>query len=367
MSEEKEKIIVKGFLLDFWLPTEDLLNITIDVSNIPRSSYMDFKEGLEDLLTEIDQEYAKRRTRGRGLRARYVTVVEEGRKVRKRVLRLSPYPSSFLNVFKTIRMEWYEALFANTIILSKAYETGLGYARGRNIYLLPIERAPNLMLEKERLDERIASLIEEMKEYEKSDYFKQVIDYIFNALGIKMPIENVSLRSAVHPIRIRMYHVRLEPEIIEEYISEEVEEERRRALESVMKEVERTRVELIERAVMDVQRKVSDILRLLTIEAGLKLSSRTAKRIKRGLENLKDLAKSAGVGYLVSDLTDSSLDLIEAMEKEDKKKIVSIANSLAKDFGIKPSKDPSDTLRDVSTMLLKEVPLRVKLLMREVI
>jgi len=367
MSEKRERIVVKGFLLDFWLPTEDLLNMTIDVSRIPRAGYMDFKEGLEDLLTEIDQEYAKRRTRGRGLRARYVTIVEEGRKVRKRVLRFSPYPSSFLNFFKSLRRRWYDALYDSTIILSKAYEVGLGYARGRNIYLLPIDRAPNFMLEKERFDEEIASLIEAMKEYEQSEYFKQIIDYVSEGLGIKISAKDASLHSAIHPIRIRMYHIRLEPEIVEEYISEEIEEERRRGLERVREEVERTRAELVERAVMDIQRRVSDILRKLTMDAALRLTSASAKKIRKGLENLKGLAESAGVSYLISSLTENSLKLVKAMEKGDNKKIASIANSLAEDFGIKPSKDPSETLRNVSVMLTKEVPLRVKLLMREVI
>ena len=54
---------------------------------------------LQDLLSEIDEYYAEKETRGRALRARYRRISANNR---RRLLKFSPYPQVFVNRLKLV-------------------------------------------------------------------------------------------------------------------------------------------------------------------------------------------------------------------------------------------------------------------------
>jgi len=372
----KEKLVVEGFLISYYLPTEDLLCFTIDLTDVPKGKYMDLVIGLQDILSGIDERHTaaayggKHRTpRGRSLRARYTRVLGyDGKPIRKRVLRLSPYPSSFSNFFKRLRRTWYEELNSNTVILTKSGEYGLGYATRRNLYLLPYERAPDLMLVKRKLNENIEGLKRSAKDYEGTKDWEAVFKYISKTLGRPITPEPAK----VHAMLLDLHQITLEPRIFERYLEEkgkeylaEMDEEKRKGLKEIYEELDRTRHDIIERAIMDLQSRMADLMRKLSVAASTEISVRRAKGLRSTIEGVHSLAKSVGVEHFIEQVTATSLKLIDAMETKKKSAIRDAADAIAVEAGIDPLKDPAETLKESAIALTKGLSPRVKALLTE--
>jgi len=365
----KKAIVVRGFLIDFGVPTEDLLNVSVDVTSLKkREDYMAFKEGLEDQLREMDKDYAKRRTlRGRSLRARYTTVISGGRKIRVKILRFSPYPSRFANELKTMRREWYEELARNTMILGKSSgASALG--RERNLYLLPYENALALTAVKRRMNTALEALRKKLSDFEQTKQFHKVFSYVSDK--VKMSISEKPLN--IHDIRLELLPLSFEQSVFESYLQEkergaakEIDEERQRGLKEIEDELARTRREIIEKAVRDLQGRLGSVMEQLARITALKVSEKEAKRLKKNIEDVKTLADSAGIGWCIERVTETSLKLLDAMTTQKKGAIKEAAEALAKEAGVEATADASETLKKSALALTTETSPRLKALLEE--
>jgi len=367
---KKRAVVVRGFLIDFGVPSDDLLNVSVDVTSLrKREDYMAFKEGLEDQLRAMDKDYAKRKTlRGRSLRARYTTVVSGGRKVRVKILRFSPYPSRFANELKTtIRREWYEELARNTMILAKSSGATAG-GRERNLYLLPYENALALMAVTRRLNKALEDLRKRCREFEQTKQYHKVFTYVSEK--VKTPVNEKTAH--IHDIRLELLPLSFEQSVFESYLAEKekgaakaIDEEKQRGMKEIQEELERTRRDVIEKAVRDLQSRLGAVMDQLARITALKVSEKKAKQLKKNIEDVKALADSAGVGWCIERVTETSLKLLDAMTTQKKGAIKEAAEALAKEAGVEATADAAETLKKSALALTTETSPRLKALLEE--
>jgi len=378
---KKEKVVVNGFLLSFTLPTEDLLNITLNLSNVAKTKYGGLIWELKDLLLSIDKNYAEKEVRGRTLRGRYP------RKFRYQ--RFSPYPSTFSNRLKSIRRDWYVALNRHTVVLTKAVELGAGFKRQRNLYLLPFEKAADLQLVKKELDREIEDVGEEMRKYEKSSDWKLVFDYLSKISGTKVK----ALPATIHGIKLEMFPLSFDSSVFQSVVEErrkrvfeeieqrrqtvlteidetrraeleKLEEERKTAEEEILQEMERKRHDIVEKAISDLQGRLAELMKELTLATTKKFTMNRAKSLTKHLETIRTLAESVGLKRFVEGYTDSSLKLIEALTTKNRDAIKEATEIVAKEIGVEVKKNVSETLKECSLKLSTEISPRVKALLR---
>jgi len=367
MEKEKsaKRIIVEGFLLDFNVPSEDLLNISVDVTGIPdfKRRYLAFRDDFLELLHEVSVAYAKSENlRGRGVKASYSRLIAGKRTKHPTVWRFSPYPSRFGNVLTTTRRKWYESLDSNTVIISRTAT--------RNVYLLPFDKVPVFMADKQKLNSEIEDLQMNIKAYEQTDDYKRVINFVQKKMGIKFEPRPATL----HSIVLSYYPLKLHPQVFEEFLAErwkgavqKMDEEEKRGLEEIRSELERTRRELVMRSIDDMQSRLGELMKYLTTVTSMKLTAKQAKSLKQKLQNVQELAESVGVGWCIQRITETNLKLVEAVTKKNKKAIAEASDAVAKEIGLAPSEKAEETLKRATIALTEKASPRLKALMEEML
>jgi len=365
MAKTKSQVVVEGFLLDFNVPSEDLLNISIDVTGIRdfKRRYLLFRDEFLELLHEIDVAYAKRTNlRGRGVKASYSRLITGKRTKHPTVWRFSPHPSRFANALRTVRRKWYESLAMNTVVISRTAV--------RNVYLLPFEKAPDLMVNKQKLNNEIADLQMNIKAHEQTDYYRKVMDFVNEKMGIKFEPNPARL----HGIVLSLHPLRLHPKVFEEFLAErwkeavkDMDDEKQRGLSEIQTELERTRRELVQRSIEDLQTRLGETMKYLTTVAALKLTGKEAERLKGKIKDVQSLAESVGVGWCIQRITETNLKLVEAVTKKNKKAIQEASDAVAKEIGIPPSRKPEETLKRATIALTEKASPRLKALMEEML
>jgi len=349
---------VEGFLLDFNLPTEDLLNISVDVTGIPdfKQRYLSVRNDFMDLLHNIDKAYAKRENlHGRGVKARYSRLITGKRTVRPTQWRFSPYPSRFGNVLTTIRRKWYISLSQNTVVISKTAT--------RNVYLLPFDKAPSLMRDKQELNNEIDDLQMNIRAFERTSDYQRVLKFVREKIGIKFEPAVAN----IHQVKLSLHPLRLQPKLFEDFLAEKFKNMREEGVKEIKDELERTRRELVERSVDDLQTRLGELMKYLTQVTSLKLTAKEAERLKGKIKNVQSLAESVGVGWCIQRITETDMKLVEAVAKRNKKAIQEASEAVAKEIGLKPSEKPEDTLKRATIALTEKASPRLKALMEEML
>jgi len=96
----------------------------------------------------------------------------------------------------------------------------------------------------------------------------------------------------------------------------------------------------------------------------VKVSDKEARKLRKNIEDVKTLAEGAGVGWCIERVTETSLKLIDAMTTQKKGAIKDAAEALAKEAGVEPTADASETLKK-SALALTETSPRLKALLAE--
>jgi len=268
---EKE-ISLKGFFLIVRCPSEEGLHITIDCSHLQPYAFIDLIHEIQDRIRDIDEAYSKKpeRLRGRSLKALHKRLVWANE--RKRILRFAPFPSSMVNVLKTVRVQLYETIHRHAIVLQ--------HEGGRNIYLLPEEEAEAFLKSIERLNRKLTDLEKKVEEFKDTNEFYD-ISYVLEKRRLPS-LEGYSFH--VGRIRVYLIPVSVDPHAIDEWA-----EKSPRVAEAVM-EAQR---EFVEKALEEVKRKLKPIIERL-------LRRRRLKAMERELEKLERFARSLGLHALAN-------------------------------------------------------------------
>jgi DNA-binding transcriptional MerR regulator len=256
---------LRGFLVSIHCPSEELLTVTVDCSQLPPATYMQLVSQLQDLLSSIDEAHAAKETRGRSLRARYRRVSANER---LRLLKFSPFPSRVLNRLKTVRERAYEILNRCCLVLTSVES---GFYR-ENAYLLPEDRAEEFATSIQRLDASLAEVRAFVASYDLSE-----VELLLSRYGLAMP----SRRFSIPDIRVDLLPVSLEAAV----------EEWARRSEAVRQLLARRQEELVRSAVEAVRKKLEPILKAMEGEARL-------ARLEGRLEDIRRLAESLGLKAL---------------------------------------------------------------------
>jgi len=348
-----EKIVVRGFLVDFRVCSEDVLNVSLDLSGLDWGQYGKYIDELAGLLSEIDKEYAVRDVRGRGLKARYSRVRVAGRTMRKRVLRFSPYPSRFSNALKAIRAKWYAVLNRHTVVLGRGVEAAGGVEFRRYIYFLPEDRVKEFLREVEELNRMVREVSEWVASYNESVHMQRVEELVSKIVGHPMRLR----RAEVPEIEVKLYPIRLDPKVVDEYVDE-----------SVRKEIEKTRRRLLEEATMDFQKRLSGLLMTISsyVEAmakGGRGRVKAAERLMATLDETVELYSTFGCQAILKDVVEASRQLLAGIIKKEMKTVVGAVDRLADAAGVKRQEDPAKTVKEVALRLDTELSPRLKALL----
>jgi len=304
MAKTKSKVVVEGFLLSVYSPTEDRLSVQLDATNLTWTKYRNLIVKLQDQLAEVDDAYKKRKTKGRGLRARHRRVAYGTKVSRKRIVKFVPYPSRFANIIRNVRAELYFYINRQCLVL-QIMQFG---AYRRNIYLLPYPRAPAFMRFIQELNKTISDLNQKIKEYRKTAFFKDVKKTIKRA-GLDASVMD---REVVLPrISVDLTPLKIDPSIVEDLVEKKykavfkkISEEEKKGLEALRQELESKRRELIIKSIESLRSKLDEIVKNIVAKKKL-------KDVKKDLERLRSLASDVGLEAVANTVISPLIEVTE--------------------------------------------------------
>jgi len=359
----KGKVLTQGFLTDVDVPSEERLAIHIDLSGLEGYRHVDWVSALQDLLRGVDASYRNTKNsknnrgeprKSRSVRVRYVKDVSG---LQRKVATFHPYPSALVNRLKEMRHKVYDALNENCLILQ---EERIGRMK-RKLYFLPSSLAPEFMLEVEELNRKLAVLVAELKAFEGSADFSQIMKHI-EAAGVKPDGFSANLT----PIRVSPVPLSLSKEFFTQYLEEEkrkmlteVDEKRKEGLAVLEREMQRKREEMLEALKRNLQDRFATVMAMAEEAVKATISGRGASSVAatKRMKELSRLIKSVGIEFDEKPF-DALGDVFSAVNSKDAEMLKNAVNELAESLGVKPSGDPvrdmelaSRTVRGKSVML----------------
>lgn len=301
-------VILEGFLISVNSPDAESLGITVDCTALPGDRYLALIRELEDLLSEMDITYAEREVRGRSLKGQYRRHLLGEEVERTRRLTFIPYPGRVVNVPGNLRRALYYELNRRCLVLQRQK---LG-RKHRVVYLLPFDKAPDMMLFVDGLNKEIANINRELKRLSEAEVPKVLT--ILDRYGVD---GHVYAYHELHGFSINPRPVRLDPMIIDNLVEEryrvhlsQLKEEQQRGYELLRTELESQRRTLVRQAVDNLSSQISYITQQMV--GAVKKRPEAAKR---ELQRIKDLADSAGLKAISESVIDPLLVAIENPEK----------------------------------------------------
>jgi len=336
---ESPRILVKGFLIDVDVPSEERLMMHVDISALPGYKHVDWVSSLQDLLRRIDSEFRAERfgdggtvASKRSVRVKYVKG-EDG--AQRKVAAFHPYPSTLVNRLKTIRHEVYALLNKYCLVLQ---EEKIGRAR-RKLYFLPAGLAADLMASIEEVNEKMRILAKEVAEFEGSVWFNEIMERVSEAIEIEG-----GFKAEVSPVRVSPVPLTLSRQFFAEYLAEEekkalaeVEERRRAGLAALEREVEQRRREMLESLERDLKARIASIMDAAqkAVEMILKGERASVQALARQLGDLKRLVEGVGVEF--GEQLAALGSVLSHAASKDIKGLKAAVSELAESVGIVPS------------------------------
>lgn len=252
----------------------------------------------------MDVAYAEREVRGRSLKGAYRRHLLEDAVQRTRRLTFIPYPGRVVNVPGNLRRTLYYEINRRCLVLQRQK---LG-RKHRVVYLLPFDKAPDMMLFLDGLNKEIADVNKELKRLSEAEVPKvlAILDR-YHVDGKVFSFHDL------HPFSINPRAVRLDPNIIDNLVEEryrvhlaELKDEQRRGYELLRHELESQRRTLVRQAVDNLSSQISYITSQMV--GAVKKRPEAAKR---ELQRIKDLADSAGLKAISDSVISPLISAIE--------------------------------------------------------
>jgi predicted house-cleaning noncanonical NTP pyrophosphatase (MazG superfamily) len=300
------EVALRGFFLFLRVPSEESLHVTLDASSLHPQTFLSLIHELQDRLRDMDEEYAEnpKAMRGRSVKARHFRAfhIDE----RRRILRFSPVPSRYLNVFKSVRRSLYVALHRHAIVIQSE--------QGRNVYLLPEEDGATFLGRVEELNRLLERVEEEIASFTQTPRFDD-LSLLLERHGLRELPKRFNIgRIQAHPVPVRM--------AVDEWIERSPQ---------VAEALRKAREEFIAQAIQDLKRKLEPLIASL-------LSQKRLKSVAKDLQALENLAASVGL-EAISKTVIAPLRLLAEMPPAEIAKIPEglqpRVESLIKQMGIK--------------------------------
>lgn len=317
---EKQTITLQGLNIAVHMPTESRL--TYEVTGLSPNLFAKAAKEIEDWFTVVDSKYTKRKRKttdqnsdevfgsGRGWKGR-------GHKINKldrtRAIGLSPFPSRFSNVLRTIRREIYIELNQRCSVIA-----GSQYGKYKhNIYILPYSNSIPFSAFVAAKNKELKHLNEDITEYQKTRDYQDIKD-LLKKYHVEMPdywnIEGISLD--ITPLALNTST--LKNVIDKEYkrVFEDAANQKREMSESLKREyeegkallqenLEKQEKEVVQKAFADLQGRINEIV-------GRMIATRIKpKKVKTDLEAVKRIAEGIGLGSIAASVVDPLIRVAE--------------------------------------------------------
>ena len=305
---KKTTAILQGIHFSIHTATEERLTEQIEGLNPEVFRQIGFS--VEDWSKVVDDKYKAKLTRGRGWKGRGKRISQTER---VRVIRFSPFPSSFSNTLRTIRRDLYEALHANCLVLEGEVHGGFK----QNIYILPYTNAPAIMRIIQQKNMEIDQLNGKIQEFIQSSDFED-LKTMLAPYNVKVE-ENHRVWTVEH-VTFDATPLALEPATVENLVEQEYKarfekmkaEERvayQEGMEALSKELERRSQELVVKGIENIKKKINFIVKRIVS------SRKKPEKIKEDLENLRRLALSVGLSEVALSVIDPLTEVANHPEK----------------------------------------------------
>lgn len=359
---QQQAILLRGVIPNPWAPSISLFNLELDVTDIfteDGSDYMAWKQGLQDMLNELDIQYAAKvaALRGRRVEAEYKTVVNGKGKRQIRITIFKPYPSRFMSQLGYVRTKFYGSVNTKGILEEFSMIIAEEKRGGLTIQtrLVPETLLPKLRLAMKELDSDIDNIQADITRYEQTQDFQKIKDYILtNIPDERWSKRPQTLHTQLHYIQLNPWPIVASRDFIETFTDEETKKEIRESLGKV-----------VEQVVQTAQKTLSGIIGNLALYLKKEVSVRQLPIIQRDLDNLKKWSKEANTYHFIqSDIT-AIENIVKAIQSEDAEDIKLAAQITADYFDTATSENPVDTLQAVENKLLGDIDPRIKSLVSE--
>ncbi|HEW93645.1 MAG TPA: hypothetical protein ENF47_02955 [Thermoprotei archaeon] len=305
MSVSLEPILVNGYFVTLHSPSANLFKtVKVDFSNLSGEELYRMIEELEEIKSEINQEYRRREVETvseSDIRAEF----RRARARRQRIVNFSPYPNRFGNIVNSVRTRLYNALNQYAMVISNI-EVG---AFRRNVYLLPRDSADDFLRVVDSLNQELDELDEMLKEYHEKGYMDKIIN-ILRKYNVNFRYYKVTLRR----IYVNMLPIILDPDIIKPYVSPRVRRE--------IEEMER---KMIIEAVKNTEKKV--VAMVNQYMSMIKAKKFNPKEAAKQLAELRDKINSLGI-VSVDSIINPLIDLCNNPDKLEKEAMKMISGKV---------------------------------------
>jgi len=256
----------------------------------------------------MDVAYAEREVRGRSLKGAYRRHLLEDAVQRTRRLTFIPYPGRVVNTPGNLRRALYYEINRRCLVLQRQR---LG-RKHRVVYLLPFDKAPDMMLFLDGLNKQIADVNKDLKRLSETEVPKVLA--ILDKHGVDGHIFSFH---DLHEFRINPRAVRLDPSIIDNLVEEryrvhlaQLKEEQRRGYELLRHELETQRRTLVRQAVDNLSSQITYIT-----QQAVGAVKKRPERAKQELRRIKELAESAGLRAISEAVIDPLIGAFDQPEK----------------------------------------------------
>jgi hypothetical protein len=195
---EWENVKLFGYAVFVYKPTEEVLKTPIDITEIPKEIYFNFIEQLQEILLDLDIAYASDPKRIKKKRVILVKNIRH-KDTRRRILYLTPFPTSIISALKNLRADIAEFLLEYGIKLETEPELK------RVIYLIPQSKLEFLSKKVEIWNELVEKLRKTIEVVSQSQHFEKIKNLLAE-MNIKAELRIPSLRD----VMIDIYPITLE-------------------------------------------------------------------------------------------------------------------------------------------------------------
>lgn len=298
-------VVLHGIHIATHTPTEERL--TVQIEGLSPEKFRDLAVALEDWMEVVDENYKKKTTRGRGWKGRGKRITAA---TRVRIIKFSPFPSSFSNVLRTVRKNLYYALHRHCLVLEG--EQHGGYRQ--NIYILPYGSAPEFMNELQLENAKIDELNVQISDFLKTQDYQDIHE-LLKGYSIERVLQAKTW--TVEHISFDATPLALEPATVKTIVEDEyarmfrkLEDHERRGLEMLQQELERKREILVRKGIENLQKKITVITKRIVASAKKK-----PEKVREDLERLRRIAVSVGLEALATSVIDPLAQIVEHPEK----------------------------------------------------
>lgn len=288
--KQKPITLLQGMFAIISMPTEERLSVTVPLTD---ATFSEAAKLVEDTMKVVDENWKIKSSKGRKWKGAGARITENQR---ERIITLSPFASSILNMFKTLRKKRADAYHRHCVVLGRQEETN-GYGFQQNINILPYGNAPGFVQEVEELNASIDKINEKIREFQQSPDWQMWID-VLDRYGVGQYLKQRSW-TVGHASTI-FSPLALEPSTVKQHVEKawnqmflEIDQEKAKQIQAVQDYYEKGQMDIVRGTLEFLKAEMGGLARRIVASA-----KRKPERVKEDLERLHRKVVSIGMEAL---------------------------------------------------------------------